>query len=65
MCFNEALKLQLKDKQILEEIGDLYHNLQDLDNSLIAYAHLCGLNPEYAEGLRKYAEVLEDPHCAN
>ena len=49
----------------MEEIGDLYLSLQQLDLGLIAYDHLTQINPEFADGLRKYAEVLEDPHCRN
>lgn len=65
MSFKEALRLGLKDQQILEEIGDLYLNLQDLDQGLVAYQYLVNFSPQYPDGLRKYAEVLEDPHCRN
>ena len=53
----------LKDISILEEIGDLYHGLLELDQALIAYKMLATIDPEYPEGLKKYAEVLEDPRC--
>eukprot|EP00355_Strombidium_rassoulzadegani_P004797 CAMPEP_0168625328 /NCGR_PEP_ID=MMETSP0449_2-20121227/9936_1 /TAXON_ID=1082188 /ORGANISM="Strombidium rassoulzadegani, Strain ras09" /LENGTH=99 /DNA_ID=CAMNT_0008667041 /DNA_START=62 /DNA_END=358 /DNA_ORIENTATION=- len=50
----------------MEEIGDLYQNLQELDQALVAYQVLATkIDPDYAEGLKKYAEVLEDPHCRN
>ena len=65
ISFKEALKLGLKDQQTLEEIGDLYLNLQELDQALVAYQYLVNFSPEYPDGLRKYAEVLEDPHCRN
>lgn len=65
MSFKEALKLGLKDTQILEEIGDLYYQLNQHDQSLIAYHVLAEISPEYPDGLRKYAEVLEDPRCRN
>jgi tetratricopeptide (TPR) repeat protein len=55
--------LGLKDISILEEIGDLYHGLLELDQALIAYKMLATIDPEYPEGLKKYAEVLEDPRC--
>ena len=65
LTFKEALKLGLKESLTLEEIGDLYHELGEHDQSLIAYQFLAKINPGYAEGLRKYAEVLEDPRCRN
>ena len=40
MSFKEALKLGLKDQLIMEEIGDLYLQLQQLDLALIAYDNL-------------------------
>ena len=49
----------------MEEIGDLYHNLQEIDQALIAYQWLSKIAPDYPEGLRKYATVLEDPHSRN
>lgn len=65
LSFKQSLKLGLKDIEILEEIGDLYYRHNEFDQSLIAYQHLVNINSEYADGLRKYAEVLEDPRCRN
>lgn len=65
LTFKQALTLGLKDQLIMEEIGDLYYGLQELDLSLIAYQQLTLIDGNYAEGLRKYAEVLEDPRCRN
>jgi len=65
LCFKEALKLGLRETETMEEIGDLYHNLQEIDQALIAYQWLSKIAPDYPEGLRKYATVLEDPHSRN
>lgn len=65
LSFKEALRLGLKDQDIVEEIGDLYTNIEELDQALIAYQKLAEIAPEFADGLRKYAEVLEDPHGKN
>jgi hypothetical protein len=32
---------------------------------LIAFKKLTIINPEHADGLKKYAQVLEDPKCRN
>lgn len=52
----------LKDQEIIEEIGDLYSNIEELDQALIAYQKLAEIAPMFADGLRKFAEVLEGPH---
>lgn len=65
LCFKEALKLGLRETETMEEIGDLYHNLQEIDQALISYQWLSKIAPDYPEGLRKYATVLEDPHSRN
>ena len=62
LSFKEALRLGLKDQEIIEEIGDLYSNSEELDQALIAYQKLAEIAPTFAEGLRKFAEVLEGPH---
>lgn len=49
----------------MEEIGDLYTSIEELDQALIAYQKLAEIAPGFADGLRKYAEVLEDPHSRN
>ena len=59
------MRLGLKDQDIVEEIGDLYTNIDELDQALIAYRKLAEISPQFADGLRKYAEVLEDPHGKN
>lgn len=64
LSFNESIKLGLDKKEIMEEIGDLYAKLDQPDQALIAYHWLTTYNPEYAEGLQKYAQVLESP-CRN
>ena len=65
MTFNQAIKLNLEDGQIMEEIGDLYYELGELDQALIAYQQLVKISPNCADCQRKYAEVLEDPKCRN
>jgi len=62
LSFKEALRLGLKDQEIIEEIGDLYTNSEELDQALIAYQKLAEIAPTFADGLRKFAEVLEGPH---
>ena len=49
----------------MEEIGDLYYNLGELDQALVAYQMLSVIAPKHPEGLKKYAEVLKDPKCRN
>ena len=65
MSFIEAIKLGLKNQVIIEEVGDLYSILGQLDQALIAYEQLAVISPDYAEGLKKYASVLENPRCNN
>lgn len=55
LCFKEALKHGLKDQEIMEEIGDLYYSLNELDQALIAFRKLTAINPQYADGLKKHA----------
>ena len=65
MSFIEAIKLGLKNQTIIEEVGDLYQGLGQRDQALIAYEQLAIISPDYAEGLKKYASVLENPRCNN
>jgi len=65
LCFKEATSLGLKDKLLIEEIGDLYFNLKQLDQAMTAYELLSRIAPKHPEGLKKYAEVLEDPSSRN
>lgn len=65
LCFKEAIDLGLRDQQYIEEIGDLYHGIHELDQALTAYEMLSKIAPEHPEGLKKYAQVLEDPKCRN
>lgn len=65
LCFKEAIDLGLRDSLFIEEIGDLYQRCGELDQALTAYEMLSKIAPEHPEGLKKYAEVLEDPKCRN
>lgn len=50
----------------MEEIGDLYKDLGELDQAMIAFQQLATvIDHDYPEGLKKYAEVLENQNCRN
>lgn len=63
LCFKEAIDLGLRDMHYIEEIGDLYQGINELDQALTAYDMLSKIAPNHPEGLKKYAQVLEDPKC--
>lgn len=61
LSFKEALRMGLKDTEILEEIGDLYFKEGELQLAIDAYKQVTINDPEYGEGWEK----LADTYCSS
>ena len=59
LCFKEALRMGLKEVDLLEEIGDLYAR-EDVTvmSAIESYRELVAQNPEYGEGWQKLGDTL-------
>lgn len=49
-CFREALRMGLREIDILEEIGDLYMKDIQLDLAILAYSQIVAIDSKYGEG---------------
>ena len=56
-CFREALRLGLKDENILEEAGDLYLEF-DQKNATLCYSELVKAHPSNGQGWQKLGDIL-------
>lgn len=57
LCFREALKTELKDNEVLEEIGDLYVKEACLDLAIEAFSKLVSIDEKHGEGWQKLGDV--------
>ena len=65
LCFKEALRMGLKDCEILEEIGDLYVKENCIDCAIQSYEELVKINENHGEGWHKLADVYCNNQNAN
>jgi tetratricopeptide (TPR) repeat protein len=57
MCFKEALTTDIKDTEVLEEIGDLYVNEGCLDLAVEAFQKLINIDEKHGEAWQKLGNI--------